>query len=43
VAAPAPIKAAPVRPALPRAAAPKVIVKPAKRSEPVAAGDWEEF
>jgi methyl-accepting chemotaxis protein len=41
--------AAPVRPALPRAAQPvaKVAaakpVKPAKRSEPVAVGDWEEF
>ena len=46
VAAPVQAKAAPVRPALPRAAKPVVKVaaaKPAKRSEPVAAGDWEEF
>jgi methyl-accepting chemotaxis protein len=44
--APAPVKAAPVRKALPRAAAPVARVtaaKPAKRREPVAAGDWEEF
>jgi methyl-accepting chemotaxis protein len=42
----APVKpavSAPVRPALPRASVAKVSVKPAKRSEPVAAGDWEEF
>jgi methyl-accepting chemotaxis protein len=41
----APLKAAPVRPALPRASAPvaKAAAKPAKRREPVAAGDWEEF
>jgi methyl-accepting chemotaxis protein len=38
-----PAVSAPVRPALPRASAPKVSVKPAKRQEPVAAGDWEEF
>jgi hypothetical protein len=46
VASPAPVKAAPVRKALPRAAAPVAKVaaaKPAKRREPVAAGDWEEF
>jgi methyl-accepting chemotaxis protein len=46
VPAAAPVKAAPVRPALPRAAKPvsKVAAaKPAKRSEPVAVGDWEEF
>jgi methyl-accepting chemotaxis protein len=42
----APIKAAPVRPALPRAAKPVAKVaaaKPVKRSEPVSVGDWEEF
>jgi len=42
----APVKAAPVRPALPRAAKPVTKVaaaKPVKRSEPVAVGDWEEF
>jgi methyl-accepting chemotaxis protein len=41
----APVKAAPVRPALPRASAPvaRAAAKPAKRREPVVAGDWEEF
>jgi methyl-accepting chemotaxis protein len=42
----APVKAAPVRPALPRAKAPVAKVaaaRPARRSEPVAVGDWEEF
>ncbi|ALK98388.1 membrane protein [Massilia sp. WF1] len=46
VAAPVQAKAAPVRPALPRAAKPVVKVaaaKTVKRNEPVAAGDWEEF
>jgi methyl-accepting chemotaxis protein len=43
VAAPAAPAAKVARPALPRAAAPKVAAKPTKRSEPVAAGDWEEF
>jgi methyl-accepting chemotaxis protein len=39
----APIKAAPVRPALPRATAPKVSVKPAKAAKQTVEADWEEF
>jgi methyl-accepting chemotaxis protein len=37
------IKAAPVRPALPRATAPKVSVKPAKAAKQTVEADWEEF